>query len=603
MGRLLSSKQPKFEALVMSVRSMLNPVKGLEMRRFEGDRFLIRFNHVIDRNTALEGCPWSFKKNTLILSGVGVNENPMHVDLNWCEFFVHVHNLTLSKMTMEIAALIGDELVVSFTYERLQNYCYLCGKLGHISKYCVERFAEDFVYSGKDMPFGPWLRASPRDWGPNFSQNSAGTSSPNTGHRTMPRGGVGSFEGPLQTDHSREAPIEHARTRRPIIEEQGAVGNRPTYSPPLQQNKDASPHPLVTATPAMNQPQIEGPESGAEGDMIMDEGLVNIPILFTSTAGKGDVNRCRRDQRRMASGGSASRKHIRSVPVIELELGSPWTVRVLRDHIRLHNPALVFLSQTKCKRRKCENLKEKFNLFGINVDSYGKAGGLMLLWRKDINLVVKSYSYSHIDAVLSKEDGTEGWRFTGVYGDFNEILSQDEKTGAPRPRPSTITGGQKRRLFKLETMWTRDTGCEETIRRAWSSLGSGTTGDCLIQNIHKVRQELSSSEKSNFGSVMGQIKALEEELQTLTEDPPSTVIHSRRAALREQLDVHLPREEIMWKQRGKAQWLQEGDMNTTFFHARVSSRLQKNAITRLKLGNGSWSNSSEEVQQAITDYF
>ncbi|KAL0410749.1 UNVERIFIED_CONTAM: hypothetical protein Slati_3664600 [Sesamum latifolium] len=79
--------------------------------------------------------------------------------------------------------------------------------------------------------------------------------------------------------------------------------------------------------------------------------------------------------------------------------------------------------------------------------------------------------------------------------------------------------------------------------------------------------------------------------------------YSRRAALREQLDECLVREEIMWKQRGKAQWLQEGDMNTAFFHARASARLRKNAITRLKLGNGSWSNSAEEVQQVITDYF
>ncbi|KAL0404654.1 UNVERIFIED_CONTAM: hypothetical protein Sradi_2106200 [Sesamum radiatum] len=87
----------------------------------------------------------------------------------------------------------------------------------------------------------------------------------------------------------------------------------------------------------------------------------------------------------------------------------------------------------------------------------------MLLWRKDVNVIVHSYSVSHIDAVIAKEDGIEGWRFTGVYGhleaakrieswkllrslrrssirpwlcagDFNEILSQDEKAGAPRPR-------------------------------------------------------------------------------------------------------------------------------------------------------------------------
>ncbi|KAL0456432.1 UNVERIFIED_CONTAM: hypothetical protein Slati_0982400, partial [Sesamum latifolium] len=144
-------------------------------------------------------------------------------------------------------------------------------------------------------------------------------------------------------------------------------------------------------------------------------------------------------------------------------VGSPWTVRVLSELIRLHNPALVFLSETKCKRRKCEILKEKYNMFGLNVDARGKGGGLILLWRKDINLVVHSFSSSHIDAGIASEMGTEGWRFTGLYGhtetarreetwsllrwlshmsskpwlcadDFNEIVSHEEKTGAPRPR-------------------------------------------------------------------------------------------------------------------------------------------------------------------------
>ncbi|KAL0379070.1 UNVERIFIED_CONTAM: hypothetical protein Sradi_3212500 [Sesamum radiatum] len=106
----MSTKQPKFEALVSSFKGMLNPVKGLEMRRLEEGRFLIRFNHIIDRNQALEGCPWNFEKVTLILNGVGINENPLNVDLDWCEFHVHVHDLPLSKMNFGIASSIGNSL-------------------------------------------------------------------------------------------------------------------------------------------------------------------------------------------------------------------------------------------------------------------------------------------------------------------------------------------------------------------------------------------------------------------------------------------------------------------------------------------------------------
>ncbi|KAL0401520.1 UNVERIFIED_CONTAM: hypothetical protein Slati_4181900 [Sesamum latifolium] len=110
VGRLLSSNQPKFDALVSSITSMLNPVKGLEMRSLAEWHFLIRFHHIIDRNRALEGCPWSFEKNTITLSGIGVHDNPQHVDLNWCDFSVHVHDLPLSKMNLGIATLIGNKL-------------------------------------------------------------------------------------------------------------------------------------------------------------------------------------------------------------------------------------------------------------------------------------------------------------------------------------------------------------------------------------------------------------------------------------------------------------------------------------------------------------
>ncbi|KAL0328207.1 UNVERIFIED_CONTAM: hypothetical protein Scaly_2253300 [Sesamum calycinum] len=51
-----------------------------------------------------------FEKNFLILSGVWVNENLMYVDLNWSGFFMHIHDLPLSKMTFDIDSLIGNKI-------------------------------------------------------------------------------------------------------------------------------------------------------------------------------------------------------------------------------------------------------------------------------------------------------------------------------------------------------------------------------------------------------------------------------------------------------------------------------------------------------------
>ncbi|KAL0428198.1 UNVERIFIED_CONTAM: hypothetical protein Slati_2994600 [Sesamum latifolium] len=60
---------------------------------------------------------------------------------------------------LKIRTVLRDEHLVSFTYESLPSFCYLCGRLGHISKWCETRFNDGFINSGDDSPFGPWLKA------------------------------------------------------------------------------------------------------------------------------------------------------------------------------------------------------------------------------------------------------------------------------------------------------------------------------------------------------------------------------------------------------------------------------------------------------------
>ncbi|KAL0462960.1 UNVERIFIED_CONTAM: hypothetical protein Slati_0183600 [Sesamum latifolium] len=160
-------------------------VKGVEIKQPREGRLLFKFNHVIDWNHALNGCPWSLDKHVLLLIEIRVDENLTQVDLNWCDFFIHIHELPLSRMNLCAATLIGNQLgifwdiemddtgcswgsslrirvgldvnaplkrvlklrttigvehLARFTYERLPNFCYICGMLGHIAKYCEEQF-------------------------------------------------------------------------------------------------------------------------------------------------------------------------------------------------------------------------------------------------------------------------------------------------------------------------------------------------------------------------------------------------------------------------------------------------------------------------------
>ncbi|KAL0447659.1 UNVERIFIED_CONTAM: hypothetical protein Slati_1893800 [Sesamum latifolium] len=110
VGRLLSSKPIRFESLCASLQSMLLPVKGMDIKQLDEGRFLLRFWHILNRTRVLDGCSWCFDRNLLIFNTIGELANPMQVDLEWCGFFVHLHELPLSMMNVGVATLIGNRL-------------------------------------------------------------------------------------------------------------------------------------------------------------------------------------------------------------------------------------------------------------------------------------------------------------------------------------------------------------------------------------------------------------------------------------------------------------------------------------------------------------
>ncbi|KAF5464386.1 hypothetical protein F2P56_014464 [Juglans regia] len=141
-------------------------------------------------------------------------------------------------------------------------------------------------------------------------------------------------------------------------------------------------------------------------------------------------------------------------------LGNPRGVRALSDLVREEDPMVLFLQETKLSEKGMEKLKYRLGYKNcLAVSSEGRSGGIALLWKNDVNIVIKNYSRSHIHATL--QDNTtadDSWFFTGVYGqpdpsrrhetwnllrslkvpsdkgwllmgDFNEVLSPNEKCG------------------------------------------------------------------------------------------------------------------------------------------------------------------------------
>ncbi|KAF5465338.1 hypothetical protein F2P56_015356 [Juglans regia] len=142
-------------------------------------------------------------------------------------------------------------------------------------------------------------------------------------------------------------------------------------------------------------------------------------------------------------------------------LGNPRTVRELHCLVKTKVPNFVFLMETKCKRSKVEKIKRLLNMeYSFVVDCKGLSGGLAFLWKEDVDAVLVSYSRQHISLEVKDLIKGKTWFLTGFYGnpitanrkgswhllrklkpengvgwlcvgDFNEILSTNEKVGGP----------------------------------------------------------------------------------------------------------------------------------------------------------------------------
>jgi hypothetical protein len=106
-----------------------------------------------------------------------------------------------------------------------------------------------------------------------------------------------------------------------------------------------------------------------------------------------------------------------------------------------------------------------------------------------------------------------------------------------------------------------------------------------------------------FGSVRKEIRTLRSQLEEAEIQTLCTVDKSRVLALRERLHEMYEREEIMYKQRSRQDWLKAGDGNTKYFHTRASYRRKKNTVKRLRHAVGSICSTDEGMRAMARDFF
>ncbi|XP_073353989.1 uncharacterized protein [Aegilops tauschii subsp. strangulata] len=114
---------------------------------------------------------------------------------------------------------------------------------------------------------------------------------------------------------------------------------------------------------------------------------------------------------------------------------------------------------------------------------------------------------------------------------------------------------------------------------------------------------LAAWDRTEFGSVMGEIKKLKGELDSLRTQPGRTGPSHTETKIMDRLVELYHREEILWRQRARLEWLSHGDKNTYFFHLRASRRRRKNKIKALMRPDGSLTEDNQEMEGLVNAFY
>lgn len=202
VGKVLSNKPCHVSAVSNVCNIAWKTRASFSVVPWGNNIFLFRFEEAEDKDHILKDGPWSISNNLLILEPLEIGGTVEDVEFSHCPFWIQIHGLPVEKMTRANAELIGkrlgkllavetshdgillgrsflrvraaikvsdplpkgfwlrrkpgggDDIWISYKFEKLTDFCYACGRLGHENKGCRFATREDGPNSG----YGPGLR-------------------------------------------------------------------------------------------------------------------------------------------------------------------------------------------------------------------------------------------------------------------------------------------------------------------------------------------------------------------------------------------------------------------------------------------------------------
>lgn len=205
VGRFLTDCSIDFQAMQHKMASLWRPGRGMYVKQLDVNRFLFQFYHEIDIKRVCDGSPWTFGRFHLVFERLREGMDPRTMVINNLDIWVQLHGVGTGFMAQRVVQDIGNHIGqfvesdvnnfvgvwreyfrvrvsiplnvplkrrmrlrksetewcwVTFKYEAIPTFCFICGLIGHSDKFCSKLF--DMQSEEIERPYGSWMRAEPK---------------------------------------------------------------------------------------------------------------------------------------------------------------------------------------------------------------------------------------------------------------------------------------------------------------------------------------------------------------------------------------------------------------------------------------------------------
>lgn len=206
-----------------------------------------------------------------------------------------------------------------------------------------------------------------------------------------------------------------------------------------------------------------------------------------------------------------------------------------------------------------------------------------------------------LDRAVANVDWRDLFPYAQVFHDL--ILGSESSDHAPLIVNVCIPLKKVPYRFKFESMWSTSEERGEIIKGAWNPNHSGSMQFGLVQKLAKCRDALKVWGKKSFGNNLEKIKELKSQLSYVQNKVFSEDDFQKEKAIKEELEMALLREEMYQHQRSRLNWIKYGDKNTSFFHATVNQRRQRNQILKVKDNMGVCLTEERDINLHLQSHF